>query len=265
MVEKAAPPISGMNIVSKAGSLLNALAASGECTPAELSAALGEPASSVYRLLANLEAIGWVERGSVRGRVRLGLAFLKSGRSLERQLDVRRIALSQLQELSNTTGEATFLCIRRGWNAVCVERVEGIRVISRALSLGESLPLHKSAVSRAILAFESEEVVEEFFAAAEAGVDVTLADVDASLVRKQLSDTVQSGAALSDSDVTPGIASIAAPVFNHRGEVIAALAVSGLRSGIVEAADSLADHTRSAATRVSASLGLVGPPMAPAT
>jgi len=259
MVENGSIPSPGMNIVSKAGALLNALAAAGESTPAELSASLGEPTSSVYRLIANLESIGWVERGTARGRVKLGLAFLKSGRSLERQLDIRRIALPELQGLSASTQQAAFLCIRRGWTAVCIERIDGTQVISRALSLGASLPLHRSAASRAILAFESSEFIESFFAAAAGQRDPLLVDVDARTLRHQLLETVEAGTSFSDSDVNPGIASIGAPVFNHRGEVVAALAVSGIRSRIVETADHLAQSAQLAAVSVSEALGYVRP------
>ena len=41
------------------------------------------------------------------------------------------------------------------------------------------------------------------------------------------------GYAVSDGDVTPGIAALGAPVFNHRGDLVAAISVSGLRAQVL--------------------------------
>lgn len=254
----------GMNIVTKAGALLAILESRGVATPTELAQLLGEPASSVYRLISNLEAIDWVERTSVRGPVRLGLAFLKTGRSLEKQLDIRRLTAPRLVELRNRSEDTTFLCIRRGWQAVCVERVEGLQVMSSTLSLGESIPLHRSAVARAILAFEPASVIDGFLEAARSGVDPALVGVDAELLTRQLQRVVETGTSFSDSDVNPGIAAIAAPVFNHRAEVVGAIAVSGMRERLLAHRGAMSTAIRAAADAVSIDLGARSPETAPA-
>lgn len=247
--------VGGMNIVTKAGALLSILESRGEATPTELAQALGEPTSSVYRLISNLESIDWLERVSVRGPVRLGLAFLKTARALEKQLDIRRLTLPRLVELHGRTEETVFLCIRRGWNAVCVERVEGRQVMSSSLRLGESIPLHRSAVARAILAFEPQRVVDGFISAARSGADPALVGIDEKLLTTQLRAVVESGTSFSDGDVNPGIAAIAAPIFNHRNEVVGAIAVSGMRENLLAERESMAQQIRSAAVAVSADLG----------
>jgi len=245
----------GMNIVTKAGLLLSALYNRGELSPAQLTEELDEPMSSVYRLISNLEALGWVERGTRRGVVRLGLAFVKIGRSLESQFDIRQIALPQMQALSQSTGETAVLVIRRGSVVVCVERSEGTEVLSQSFRLGESHPLHKSAASRAVLAFEPDSVLEGLLQSAADGSDSALDDLDPARLRAQLDEVRADGTSFSDSDVNPGMAAIAAPIFNHRGEVVAALSVSGLRDRVVTDAAELTAGVRAAAEAVSSALG----------
>ena len=255
MSDLRAESVGGMNIVTKAGALLSILESRGEATPTELAQALGEPTSSVYRLISNLESIDWLERASVRGPVRLGLAFVKTARALEKQLDIRRLSMPRLVELHSRTEETVFLCIRRGWNAVCVERIEGRQVMSSSLRLGESVPLHRSAVARAILAFEASGVIDDFMSAARSGEDPALVDMDEDLLTTQLRAVVETRVSFSDCDVNPGIAAIAAPIFNHRDEVVGSIAVSGMRENVLAQRESMSQQIRSAAAAVSAELG----------
>src|ERR687886_65269 len=133
--------------------------------------------------------------------------------------------LASLQEL----GETTFLCVRRGYEAVCIERIDGARVTLLALALGGSLPLHAGAVTRAILAFEPREFWDEYVE--HHGVEVFTPKTPASreALFAELEATRERGYAISDEDVTPGIAAIGAPIFDHSGRVRAGLSLGGMR------------------------------------
>jgi len=58
------------------------------------------------------------------------------------RLDERQAALPLMERIHERTGETVFLCVRRGDEAVCIERLDGLRVQSLALRLRDSLPLH---------------------------------------------------------------------------------------------------------------------------
>src|SRR6476661_6455969 len=83
---------SGLDLVTKVGAVLDALEERGELTAAELSAATGEPLSSIYRLVRSLTGMGWLDRGVRRGGYRLGLHFLTVGSALEDAIDIREAA-----------------------------------------------------------------------------------------------------------------------------------------------------------------------------
>ncbi len=247
----------GLELISKVGSVLTLLEQGGDTSAADLAEQLGEPLSSVYRLLQSLTSTGWVDRGPRRGTYRLGLVVMTLGGLVEDQLDIREASLPSLRRLVEETGVTSFLCVRRGSRAVCLERIEGYAVQSLAMQLGGSLPLYAGAAPRAVLAFlpsaERAAVLEDETQQLRGdpvrpSTEAIAADIDA--IRA-------AGYSVSDSDVTPGIGSLGVPVFNHRGEVEGALSLSGLR-GQVLSAQSIGRHIdllREASAEASSALG----------
>lgn len=222
-------------VIAKAGALMEALAQERIATSGRLTELLEEPVTSVYRMLATLAEAGWVEQLGPRGAYRVGSRMLALAGDLNRRLDIRRAAGPVLREIHQATGETTFLCIRRGTRAVCIERIDGIRVNSRVLKLGESLPLHVGAAPRALLAFEQRTAWDEY-AAVVTSSGTTWRDLRSrSEFLADLEQIRAQGFVRSDNNVTPGIAAIGAPIFDHRGDVVASLSVSGLREGILAA------------------------------
>ncbi len=211
--------------------MIGVLEARGEASAVEIAGGIGEPLSSVYRILQSLTGIGWVDRGRRRGAYRLGLLMLTIGGQLEDKLDIRESALPSLRELLAVTGTTSFLCVRRDTRAVCVERLEGQAVRSLAMQLGSSLPLFAGAAPRAILAFLPPAELRSALKSVRLPGDPPrpeAADIQADIDRVR-----RDGFAVSDGDVTPGIAALGAPVFNRRDEVEAAISISGLRTQIL--------------------------------
>jgi DNA-binding IclR family transcriptional regulator len=247
----------GLELISKAGAVLDILEQHKEASAADLAAALGEPLSSVYRLLQSLTTTGWVDRGSRRGAYRLGLSLMTIGGLVEDHLDIREASLPSLRELVDATGVTSFLCVRRGPRAVCLERIEGYAVQSLVMLLGGSLPLYAGAAPRTLLAFLP--VAEQ-----KAILNDTSQQLRDDPPRPDDKDIIADiariravGYSVSDSDVTPGIAALGAPVFNHRGEVQGALSLSGLRGQVLNPAgvDDNIELLRLAAGKASAALG----------
>ncbi|WIB77714.1 IclR family transcriptional regulator [Curtobacterium sp. MCPF17_002] len=248
----------GIEILSKAGAIIDALTETKVLTVSAIADAVEEPTSSTYRLLQSLIAMGWVDPAPARGTYRLGLACMQIGGVLEDSLDVRGLALPRMRALRSTAGVAALLCYRRGTRAVCVERIEGHDVRSVAMQVGDSLPLHVGGAPRALLASlptgERRAVVDELLAGGDQQYPVPpAADLDA-----ELRATRDRGYARSDQDVTIGIAAFGSPVFNHRGELVAAVSISGLRERLVGREDELAALVVATAADISADLGFEG-------
>lgn len=247
----------GVLVLHKAGALLDCLAERGELSASELAEAIGEPRSSIYRLLNSLVQLEMVEQGSKRGAYCLGLKLLRLGSAVTARFDERTAALPVVERIHDETGETVFFCVRRDWEAVCIERLDGRRVQSLALQLGGSLPLHAGAASRTLLAFDSRELWEEYVAQGPLEALTPETPTGRDELFGLLEQTRSTGHAVSDSDVTVGIAAVGAPVFDHRGQLIAALSIAGVRPAILEgdAAGRMVELVTSGAREISAALG----------
>lgn len=247
--------VAGLAILEKAHAIVATLAERGESSAQELATAVDEPVSSTYRLLSTLTQLGWIESGSKRGSYRLGVYVIRIGGQLEDRLDVRKSCQPFLEGMRQQTKETAFLCYRRGNFAVCVERIGGRDVQSLAMRLGDSLPLTHGAAPLAILAFlpekEREAVIEQStLDVGGAGMRVTPDDV-----RARIDFAREHGYSLSDGDVTPGIAALGAPIYNHRGELEGAVSLSGLRERVLDPERDMAGMLLNVARSSSHALG----------
>ena len=221
--------------LAKAVLLLEALADEREATPRRLAEALKEPRTTVYRLLTGLEALDMVEAGSQSGTWRLGWRLLRLGSAVIERLDERQAALPVMERIHEATEETVFLCVRRGDEAVCIERIDGLRVQSLALRLGGSLPLHAGAAPRTLLAWEPRSEWEAYL---ERTVKLNRYTERTPVTRNELfaelERTLADGYAVSDEDITPGIGSLGAPIFDYTGHIRAAISIGGTRQVLLE-------------------------------
>ncbi|MCW2994716.1 MAG: putative transcriptional regulator, IclR family protein [Conexibacter sp.] len=248
-----------VQLVAKVAQLLEALAERPEASVAELAEVVDEPRSSLYRLLRSLRDVGYVEPGSRRGTFRLGLKLLELGSAVADHFDVRRSALPVMERLHEETGETVYVCVRRDDAAVCIERLEGRRVQSLALRVGGSQPLHAGAASRALLAFEDRADWDGYWRRNAAPRLPALTDrtpVTKGALFAALERAVAEGMAVSDQDVTVGIAALGVPIFDRSGTPCAALSISGVREEILNAeTDALGTRLREGAAEISAAMG----------
>jgi DNA-binding IclR family transcriptional regulator len=253
--------VAGRKVLAKVGQLLDELEREDERTVAELSAAVGEPRSTIYRLLAGLRELGMVDPGRTRGSFRLGLRFMELGSQVQARLDERAAALPGMRRLHDETGETVFLTVRRGFEAVCIERIEGRRVQVLALSLGGSLPLHLGAAPRVLLAFAPEELQDEYLKSGKLERVTPNSLTKPRELREDLARIRERGLAISDEDVTLGIAALGAPIRDRNGGVVTALSVAGVRPAILgDDVDRISGRLREEADVVSRQLGWRGEP-----
>ena len=254
----AAPSANGRGsvaVLGKASALLDFIAAEGEPTPGRLAELAGEPRSTVYRLLATLQELELVEAGPRRGTYVLGLRLFRLGSAVVSRFDVRQAALPVMERVHEETGETTFLCVARGDEAVCIERIDGKQVNLLALRLGGSMLLHTGSAPRAILAFQPPETWDTYLDKVELEAFTPKSFTTRDAVIEELRATRDRGYAVSDEDVTLGVASVGVPIFDHRGAVKASVSVGGLRDPILGKGSQVLALARDAAAEISRSLG----------
>jgi DNA-binding IclR family transcriptional regulator len=251
-----------VQVLGKVALILDVLAEEQEVSAGRLADLIGEPRSTVYRLLSSLQTLDMVEPGSRRGTYRLGLKLLRLGSAVVARFDERQAALPVMERVHEETEETVFLCIRRGYEAVCIERIDGRWVQSMGLRLGGSLPLHVGAAPRALLAFESREFWEEYLGRGKLEPFTPSTPVSKAALFGALEATREIGASISDGDVVMGIAAVGAPIFDHNGKVCAALSMSGPQPAILgDNAEASCALVANAAADISRALGYVGDPI----
>lgn len=223
-----------VKVLGKAARLLEALAEYPDSTAAWLAQQLGEPRPTVYRLVQDLIALDYVEEGRRPGTFRLGFGLFRLGSLVGLRIDVRETAAPFMDELHRALEETVYLVIRRHYEAVCIDRVEGLHIRAMALQLGGSLPLHLGGGPRALLAYQPREYWEEYFSNVKLVAMTPRTPTSKVPIVALLEEARRLGYALSDEDVTLGITSIGAPIFDHTGQVQAALSIGGLRSTILD-------------------------------
>jgi DNA-binding IclR family transcriptional regulator len=226
---------------------------SSELGLAQLASATRMNRATAHRLLTTLEERGYVQRSRDSRKYSLGVRVFDLGARFQHQLDIRRAALPELTSLVEQTGQAAFLCVRDGDEALCLERVGGRhRVRIFALQLGERQPLHCGAAPRALLSGLSDAEILAYARRTRLPSFTPQTIGNADQLLQDAHNTQANGYVLSNQDVTAGIAAVGAPVRDRTGQVVASISVSGLATTYTpERIAELADAVRSAAYRLS--------------
>lgn len=212
--------------------------------------------SSVSRTLAALEAEGILERDPSTLRYRLGLGLMAIAAPLLASLDVRRVALPELEALRDDVDETVALCVWDGHEAVSVEQVESTRHVKQTSALGSRYATARSATVQVFCAHEPAVQVRRLFSEGSLdpgeglGVEEYLA---------QLERVRDEGIAYNDGATFPDEAAVAAPVTDHRGKCIAAVLVAAPRFRVSrDRLEELGEAARAAAGVVSRRMGASG-------
>jgi DNA-binding IclR family transcriptional regulator len=256
-----------IKVLAKAARLLEVLAEFPDSTPASLAQRLGEPRPTVYRLIQDLAVLGYLEEGPRPGTYRLGLELFRLGSLVGLRFDVRERAAPVMNTIHAELEETVYLVVRRRHEAVCIDRIEGVHIRSMALQLGGALPLHLGAGPRVLLAFEPREYWDDYFAEAKLEPRTPLTPTTQAGIVALLEEARHLGYTISDEDVTVGITSVGAPIFDHSGQVHAAISVGGMRSAILGygGAERAVELVTNGAAEISRRMGYRPPAAAAAT
>ena len=222
----------------------------------EIAGRLGLHKSTAHSLLRTLQLYGYIEQNEETGRYRLGMKLLERGQLLLEGLDLRGVARPVLQRLSQETGQTAHLVVRDGAEGVYIDKVEGVKAVIRYSRVGRRVRLHSSAVGKVLAAFQPPEQLERTLAGYrfDKFTETTIADKETFLA--ELQRVRQEGVAYDRSENEPGVLCSAAPIFDHAGEVNAAISVSALLAHVDEAElQRIVALLRAGAAEISAKLG----------
>jgi DNA-binding IclR family transcriptional regulator len=213
--------------VDRAAALLLALGDSqGEAGVTELARRLGLHKSTASRLLATLQRRGLVEQDDETGKYRLGLVVIRLAERAEKTLDLRGIAMPELERLARLTRETTGLGVLDGDQLLTVAQADGPNLIAVGDWTGRSVPLHCVASGKVLMAALAErEVLRIVRRGLVAYTERTITELEPLL--EELSRIRRRGYATAIGEYEAGLNAVSAPVHDARGSVIAAVDIWG--------------------------------------
>jgi DNA-binding IclR family transcriptional regulator len=213
--------------------ILKALAGGpGRLGVSELSARLGLAKGTVHGLLRTLQEHGLVEQHADSDKYQLGPALLQlSNRFLDlNELRSRSLAWSEL--LATRAEEAVRVGAPHGDGVLVVHHVFRPDASLQILEVGAVLPLHATALGKAVLAYLEEDVREELLGERlEKLTGRTLSSATA--LRREITAIRGQGYAVEREEAVLGEAGVAAPIFDRSEEPIGAIGVTGPRERLL--------------------------------
>ena len=185
------------------------------------------------------------------GTYRIGLRLWEIASLAPRGVPLREAALPFLEDLYEVTHQNAQLGVREGHEVLYIERITGRHAVGVLTRVGGRFPLHASGIGLVLLAHAPEAVQREVLGGPlQRFTAYTI--TDPARLSRVLDQVRRDGVAISDRQVTDDAMSVAAPVTDASGEVIAALSVVAAASGTVAAR--LAPAVRAAALGTSRAL-----------
>lgn len=192
----------------------------------ELTEASGLPMPTLFRIVATLADEGYLEQ-LPDGRYRPGTKVLTLGFAALQDQDLIQAASAPLHALADTTKETVNLGVLSGDRVLYLVRLRNAELVTANIQVGSTLPAVYASMGKVLLAHLAP---EERDATLNAGSFAAGAGPNAvrtrSALERQLDQIRQRGYALQDQEVAHGLRSLAAPIRNHRGQVVAAVNVA---------------------------------------
>ncbi len=215
-----------VDAVAKALALLDAF------TPQDASLSLsqlmhrtGIPRATAFRLLATLEQCGYVVKDGTE--YSLGFKIFVLGNIVGESMDLRRQARRHLRELRDVSGETVQLAVLAEWQIVHLDRVLSNQSVGYMVSrIGVILPAYCTALGKALLAFQDDDLVYAWASTQELRrlTANTVTTVDGFV--DELRRVRRQGFSIDNEERELGVRCVGAPVFDRDGNAIAAISLS---------------------------------------
>lgn len=193
-------------------------------TLAQITGRTGMVKNKIFRILYTFEKQNMVRRDA-RGLYHLGADLLDFGQQVQSQTILLEVSRAVMDRLVVETGESIFLGVVNGCDALCIAMRESSHSIRLFAQVGRRAPLHSGGVPKVLFAFLPEaERARMLDTLIGKGAD---AQAERAALTRRLDQIRREGYAIVEDELDVGAHSVAAPIHNHRGQVVAAISIAG--------------------------------------
>ena len=219
-------PQGGLSTVRNAARLLKVFRSrEADLGVSELARRLGLGKSTVHRMLTTLVAEGLIEQNPRTGGYRLGIVMFELGQAVRVHMDLHAAVGPVLGELRAQTGESSQVGVLDGHEVVYVDRMESAHSLRLFTETGRRVPVHCTSSGKVLLAYLPEARRQAVLRAAPLDALTPHTITDRSQLAAELDRVRRRGWAEAVNEREVGVASIAAPVRDISGEVVAAISI----------------------------------------
>ena len=227
-----------------------------ELSAQEIAEKLSIPLSTTYKYLQVFKKKQFLSKNEQTNQFFLGLTILKLGLLAAKKTPVMEIASSYLKLLSERSLETAILVVGDGPNAICADIIESPRAVKFMTAKGYTMPLYAGAPGKTILAFKGPAFIDQLIETTGLAKLNKNTITDSEKLKRDLADIRRRGYGESDSEFESDVCSVAAPIFDYKGQVIASISVAGPAERIFrENKERLIDLLKESANRISSELG----------
>ena len=193
----------------------------------ELSKRLNLHKNNIFRLLATLEAKGYIEQNKATENYRLGVKALELGQTFIKQLGLVRQAKPFLEEIVKECNEMAYIGAIRQNSVVYLHVEEADQTVRVANRVGWRVPIHCTGIGKAQIAYASEEELEKLGILDNLERFTSNTTVDRVEFIKHLKEIAKRGYALDNEEYNLGVRCVGVPVRDYTGRVVGGISVCG--------------------------------------
>jgi len=194
----------------------------------EIAQKLSLPRATVFRLLHTLQSMGYLRREADERQFSLGPALLGRGFEYLASLDLIEVAEPILRALRDRTGLSAHMAVLDGREVVYVARFGARTTIASSVNVGTRFPVHATVMGRMIICEMSDTELAALFAEKSLKRFTDQTPVSLKALKVLLAEDRALGYAVSQSFFEHGVSSIAAPVRDGAGKIVAAINITAV-------------------------------------
>lgn len=194
----------------------------------ELSRQTGWPKSSIFNILSTLTQDGYVSQDPESSRYRMTIKLFSLGGAVVERMDIRNLAYPLLVDLVEKTGETANLGILDGIEAIYLETVAGPGAIRISTWPGKRLPIHRTALGKALAAELTEDELVAIIEKTGLPPGTHNSHTTLEALQADLKLIRQRGYAIDDEEDELAMRCVGAPICDFSGKTVAAVSVTGL-------------------------------------
>ncbi len=252
-------PGGGVQVVERALDILEQLSqAAGPIGPTKIAMATGLTKSTVYRLLATLCNRKYVEKNEEDGTYFLGPKLLEVASLHISSLELQTEARPFLTQMAANLNLTTHLGVLDAHEVIYVEKLDQVPSLRLYSQIGQRVPAYCSSLGKCLLACLSGAQLEEALRGCrfQKYTDATITNLRS--LKQQLREVRNQGWAIDDQEYTLDHRCIGAPVYDYRGDVIAAISASGSLANLpLERVPTVVREVKETAGQISRRLGYI--------